>query len=54
VLARRESARLAQALLWLLLAPGLVIVYLQYRQQFFALRYILFVLPIICCWPPPG
>ncbi len=32
--------------LWLLLAPALVIIYLQYRQQFFALRYILFALPI--------
>jgi uncharacterized membrane protein len=44
--ARRQPARLAQALLSLLLAPGLVIVYLQYRQQFFALRYILYALPI--------
>ena len=46
VLARRDGARLAEALLWLLLAPGLVIIYLQYRQQFFALRYILYALPI--------
>lgn len=46
VLARRQPARLALALLWLLLAPGLVILYLQYRQQFFALRYILYALPI--------
>jgi uncharacterized membrane protein len=44
--ARRDPARLVMALLWLLLAPGLVIVYLQYRQQFFALRYILFALPV--------
>ena len=43
---RRQPARLALALLWLLLAPGLVILYLQYRQQFFALRYILYALPI--------
>lgn len=43
---RPASGRLAEALLWLLLAPGLVIVYLQYRQQFFALRYILYALPI--------
>jgi uncharacterized membrane protein len=45
-LARRDPARAALAALWLLLAPALVIVYLQYRQQFFALRYILFALPI--------
>ena len=45
-IARRQPARVAQGLLWLLLAPGLVIVYLQYRQQFFALRYILYALPI--------
>jgi hypothetical protein len=44
--ARRDPARLVMALLWLLLAPGLVIVYLQYRQQFFALRYILYALPV--------
>jgi 4-amino-4-deoxy-L-arabinose transferase-like glycosyltransferase len=31
--------------LWLLLAPALILIYLQYRQQFFAIRYILFVLP---------
>jgi mannosyltransferase len=46
VLARHDRSRLAQALLWLLMAPGLVIIYLQYRQQFFALRYILYALPI--------
>ena len=45
-LARRSPARAAWGALWLLLAPALVIVYLQYRQQFFALRYILFALPI--------
>jgi uncharacterized membrane protein len=32
--------------LWLCLAPGLVILYLQYRQQFFANRYALFALPV--------
>ncbi len=46
VFAQRAPARFTQGLLWLLLAPGLVIVYLQYRQQFFALRYILYALPI--------
>ena len=45
-LTRRSPARAAWGALWLLLAPALVIVYLQYRQQFFALRYILFALPI--------
>ena len=46
VFARRDLARLAQGALWLLLAPALVIVYLEYRAEFFALRYILFMLPI--------
>jgi hypothetical protein len=45
-LAWRDRGRLALALLWLLLAPALVIVYLQYRQEFFALRYVLFALPV--------
>ncbi|MCC7358833.1 MAG: glycosyltransferase family 39 protein [Anaerolineales bacterium] len=44
--ARQSPARAAWGALWLLLAPALVIVYLQFRQQFFALRYILFALPI--------
>lgn len=45
-LARRSPARAGLGVLWLLLAPALVILYLQYRQQFFALRYILFALPV--------
>jgi len=45
-LARRDWTRGLEGVLWLLLAPGLVIIYLQYRSQFFALRYILFALPI--------
>ena len=45
-LARQRPARAGLGALWLLLAPALVIVYLQYRQQFFALRYVLFALPI--------
>ncbi|MGH2524233.1 MAG: glycosyltransferase family 39 protein, partial [Anaerolineales bacterium] len=41
----RNRQRLALFLLWLLLAPALVLIYLQFRQQFFAIRYLLFVLP---------
>jgi 4-amino-4-deoxy-L-arabinose transferase-like glycosyltransferase len=44
-LARRDRRRLALVGLWLLAAPTLVIIYLQYRQEFFALRYIIFALP---------
>jgi uncharacterized membrane protein len=64
LLAVWSGRRLALVLIWLALAPGLIIVYLQYRQQFFALRYILFALPIYLMliayavarlWPrPPG
>ncbi len=44
-LVARPTHHRAQVLLWLGLAPALVIVYLQYRQQFFALRYVIFALP---------
>src|SRR4029079_16108485 len=46
VFARRDRARLALAALWGAARPALVIIYLIYRGQFFALRYILFALPI--------
>ena len=45
-LAFRDRRRLAISVLWLCLAPGLVILYLQYRQGFFANRYVLFALPV--------
>ncbi len=45
-LAFRRRRTLALFSLWLFLAPGLVILYLQYRQGFFANRYILFALPV--------
>ncbi len=45
-LALRDRRALAQFLLWLLLAPAWVLIYLQYRQQFFANRYVLFALPV--------
>ena len=45
-LASRQRQRFILVLLWLLLAPALVIIYLQYRQQFFALRYVIFALPV--------
>lgn len=45
-LAFRDRRRLAISVLWLCLAPGLVILYLQYRQEFFANRYVLFALPV--------
>ena len=44
-LAARDRRRLTLVLLWLGLAPAVVIIYLQYRQQFFALRYVIFALP---------
>jgi len=46
VLMRRSPARAGLGALWLLLASALIIIYLQYRQQFFALRYVLLALPI--------
>jgi uncharacterized membrane protein len=45
-LARCDRRRLALALLWAAGAPAGIILYLQYRQEFFALRYILFALPL--------
>lgn len=45
-LASRDRRGLALSVLWLCLAPGLVILYLQYRQGFFANRYVLFALPV--------
>jgi uncharacterized membrane protein len=44
-LAIENRRQLALFGLWLILAPALVLIYLQYRQQFFAIRYLLFVLP---------
>jgi hypothetical protein len=44
-LAARDRWRLLQAMLWLVVAPALVVIYLQYRQEFFAIRYIIFGLP---------
>jgi hypothetical protein len=46
VLAARDRRRLLQVALWLVVAPALVLVYLQYRQEFFAIRYIIFALPV--------
>ncbi|MEP7357038.1 MAG: hypothetical protein ABI847_07350, partial [Anaerolineales bacterium] len=45
-LAWRDRARFALAALWVAVGPALVIIYLIYREQFFALRYILYALPI--------
>ncbi len=44
-LAFENRQQLALFAMWLMLAPALVLIYLQYRQQFFAIRYLLFVLP---------
>jgi hypothetical protein len=44
-LAARDRRRFWLVVLWLIAAPALVVVYLQYRQQFFALRFVLFALP---------
>lgn len=44
-LAARQRRRLVLVVLWLAVTPALVVVYLQFRQQFFALRYVLFALP---------
>ena len=41
----RNRWQLTLFTLWLIFAPALVLIYLQYRQQFFAIRYLLFVLP---------
>ena len=46
VLARWDRTRFTLAGLWLAVGPAFVIIYLIYRDQFFALRYILYALPI--------
>jgi hypothetical protein len=44
-LALRRRRTFVVFALWLCLAPALIILYLQFRQQFFANRYVLFALP---------
>jgi hypothetical protein len=46
ILARHDRPRFALAALWLAAGPTFVIIYLIYRGQFFALRYILYALPV--------
>jgi hypothetical protein len=42
---RARGGRLLFLLAWLIIGPGLIVAYLYYRNEIFAMRYVLFALP---------